>query len=66
MLSKKIIAKLVVLCCLAFGFIYLQPSVAAKSDCPPYCPFGYACNYVTGECECICPNPDGSCPMSCA
>ncbi|HEV7646268.1 MAG TPA: hypothetical protein VGO50_20200 [Pyrinomonadaceae bacterium] len=62
---RKLFLKLAAVCVLAAGVYVAQGPVSAKTDCP-ICPWPYSCNHSTGECECDCPNPDGSCPQSCA
>lgn len=41
------------------------PEKAAAFGCG-VCPIPYHCNWVTGDCECDCPDLAGNCPASCA
>jgi hypothetical protein len=65
---RKLILKLAAVCVLAAGVYVAQSPVSAKNECH-ICPWpNWHCNPwdPSGDCVCDCPNPDGSCPNSCA
>ena len=65
--SRRMILKLAALCLLAASAFAAQySSASAAMTCPMICWENHYCNYVTGECECNCPEPSGFCPQSCA
>lgn len=42
------------------------PEEAGASFGCGVCPIPYHCNWITGDCECDCPDLNGNCPASCA
>lgn len=62
-----LIRRLLMLLLLLAGLgVATAPEKAGASYGCGVCPIPYHCNWITGDCECDCPDLAGNCPASCA